>query len=88
MRGVLESGEATLQAQLLTLDNANPMVALNTAMMTDGVVIQIADGLVLTQPLQIIHVATGTTPAAMFTLNPQLLRIVSTKQLGCFDRET
>ena len=73
LRGVLESGEATLQAQLLTLDNANPMVALNTAMMTDGVVIQIADGLVLTQPLQIIHVATGTTPAAMFTRS--LLRL-------------
>jgi len=73
LRGVLESGEATLQAQLLTLDNANPMVALNTAMMTDGVVIQIANGVVLTQPLQIIHVATGTTPAAMFTRS--LLRL-------------
>ncbi|WP_426524304.1 Fe-S cluster assembly protein SufD [Bradyrhizobium sp. McL0615] len=73
LRGVLESGEATLQGQLLTLDNANPMVALNTAMMTDGVVIQIANGVVLTQPLQIIHVATGTTPAAMFTRS--LLRL-------------
>jgi Fe-S cluster assembly protein SufD len=73
LRGVLESGEAALQAQLLTLDNANPMVALNTAMMTDGVVIQIANGVVLTQPLQIIHVATGTTPAAMFTRS--LLRL-------------
>ncbi len=67
LRGVLESGEAGLQGQLVTLDNANPMVALNTAVMTDGVVIQIADGVVLTQPLQIIHVATGTAPAAMFT---------------------
>jgi Fe-S cluster assembly protein SufD len=73
LRGVLESGEATLQAQLLTLDNANPMVALNSAMMTDGVVIQIANGVVLTQPLQIIHVATGTTTAAMFTRS--LLRL-------------
>jgi len=73
LRGVLESGEATLQAQLLTLDNANPMVALNTAMMTDGVVIQIANGVVLTQPLQIVHVATGATPAAMFTRS--LLRL-------------
>ena len=73
LRGVLESGEATLQAQLLMLDNANPMVALNTAMMTDGVVIQIANGVVLKQPLQIIHVATGTTPAAMFTRS--LLRL-------------
>src|SRR5690242_16708275 len=62
LRGVLESGEAALQAQLLALDTTNPMVALNTAMMTDGVVIQIADGVVLKQPLQIIHVATGATP--------------------------
>src|SRR6058998_3595540 len=50
LRGVLESGEAALQAQLLTLDSANPMVALNSAMMTDGVVIQIANGVVLTKP--------------------------------------
>src|SRR5436309_11575042 len=73
LRGVLESGEAALQAQLLTLDNDNPMVALNSAMMTDGVVIQIANGVVLTQPLQIIHVATATTPAAMVTRS--LLRL-------------
>jgi Fe-S cluster assembly protein SufD len=73
LRGVLESGEATLQAQLFTLDSANPMVALNSAMMTDGVVIQIANGVVLKQALQIIHVATGTTPTAMFTRS--LLRL-------------
>lgn len=73
LRGVLESGEAALQAQLFSLDSANPMVALNSAMMTDGVVIQIGNGVVLTQPLQIIHVATGTTPTAMFTRS--LLRL-------------
>jgi Fe-S cluster assembly protein SufD len=73
LRGVLESGEAALQAQLFTLDSANPMVALNSAMMTDGVVIQIANGVVLKQALQIIHVATGTTPTAMFTRS--LLRL-------------
>jgi Fe-S cluster assembly protein SufD len=67
LRDVLEAGDATLQAQLLAPDNDNPMVALNSAMMTDGVVIDIANGVVLKQPLQIIHVATGATPAAMFT---------------------
>ena len=56
-----------------TLDNANPMVALNSAMMTDGVVIEIANGVVLTQPLHIIHVASGSAPAAMFTRS--LLRL-------------
>ena len=73
LRDVLEAGDVALQAQLLTPDNANPMVALNSAMMTDGVVIEIADGLVLKQPLQIIHVASGPAPAAMFTRS--LLRL-------------
>ena len=43
------------------------MVALNAAMMTDGVVIEVADGVVLTQPLHIVHIASGGAPAAMFT---------------------
>jgi Fe-S cluster assembly protein SufD len=67
LRDVLEAGDAALQAQLFSLDSDNPMVALNSAMMTDGVVIEIANGVVLTQPLQIVHVASGAAPAAMFT---------------------
>ena len=67
LRDVLEAGDAALQAQLFSLDSANPMVALNSAMMTDGVVIEVANGAVLTQPLQIVHIATGAAPAAMFT---------------------
>ena len=65
LRDVLEAGDAPLQAQLFTLDTANPMIALNSAMMTDGVVIEIANGTVLKQPLHVIHVASGTAPAAM-----------------------
>jgi Fe-S cluster assembly protein SufD len=42
-------------------------VALNSAMMTDGLVIEVADGAVLTQPLHIVHIASGSIPAAMFT---------------------
>jgi Fe-S cluster assembly protein SufD len=67
LRDVLEAGDAALQGQLFSLDSANPMVALNSAMMTDGVVIEVANGVVLTQPLQIVHIATGAAPAAMFT---------------------
>src|SRR5258707_6417052 len=67
LRDVLEAGDAALQAQLFSPDSANPMVALNSAMMTDGVVIEIANGVMLTQPLQIVHVASGATPSAMFT---------------------
>ena len=67
LREVLEGSDAGLQAQLLAPDNANPMVALNSAVMTDGVVIEIADGVVLTQPLHVLHIASGSAPAAMFT---------------------
>ncbi|MBR1269779.1 Fe-S cluster assembly protein SufD [Bradyrhizobium sp. AUGA SZCCT0222] len=73
LREALETGDAALQALLFTPDNANPMVALNSAMMTDGVVIDVADGVVLTQPLHIVHIASGTVPAAMFTRS--LLRL-------------
>ena len=67
LREVLEAGEAKLQAQLFAPENADAMVALNSAMMTDGLVIEVADGAVLTQPLHIVHIAGGGTPSAMFT---------------------
>ena len=73
LREVLEAGDAKLQAQLLTPDDSNSMVALNSAMMTDGLVLEVADGAVLTQPLHIVHVASGGAPAAMFTRS--LLRV-------------
>jgi Fe-S cluster assembly protein SufD len=67
LREVLEAGDATLEARLFGPDNSGAMVALNGAMMTDGLVIEVADGAVLTQPLHIVHIASGGTPAAMFT---------------------
>ncbi|MEH2569472.1 Fe-S cluster assembly protein SufD [Bradyrhizobium sp. AZCC 2289] len=67
LREVLEAGDAMLHTQLFAPDNSNPMVALNSAMMTDGMVIDVADGAVLTEPLHIVHIASGGTPAAMFT---------------------
>src|ERR1700731_416965 len=44
LREVLEAGDAALQAQLLAAENADAMAALNSAMMTDGFVIDVADG--------------------------------------------
>jgi Fe-S cluster assembly protein SufD len=73
LRQVLEAGDSALQAQLLAPDNSDAMVALNSAMMTDGVVIEVADGAALTQPLHIVHIASGAEPAAMFTRS--LLRL-------------
>ena len=67
LREVLEAGDATLHAKLFAPDNSNPMVALNSAMMTDGVVIDVADGVVLARPLHIVHIASGGQPCAMFT---------------------
>jgi Fe-S cluster assembly protein SufD len=67
LREALEAGDATLQAQLFSPDNSNPMVALNSAMMTDGLVIEVADGAVLTEPLHVVHIAGGGAPSAMFT---------------------
>jgi Fe-S cluster assembly protein SufD len=67
LREVLEGGDAALQTQLLATDSSDSMVALNSAMMTDGIVIEVADGAVLAQPLHIVHIASGGAPAAMFT---------------------
>ena len=67
LREVLEAGDAALQAQLFTPGNADAMVALNSAVMTDGLVLDVADGAALTQPLHIVHIASGAAPSAMFT---------------------
>jgi Fe-S cluster assembly protein SufD len=67
LREALEAGDTALHAQLFAPDNSDAMVALNSAMMTDGLVIEIADGAALTQPLHIVHIASGAAPAAMFT---------------------
>src|SRR6266851_1139659 len=67
LRDVLEAGDTALHALLFAPENSDSMVALNSAMMTDGLVIEVADGVVLTQPLHIVHIASGGAPAAMFT---------------------
>ncbi|MEH2477346.1 Fe-S cluster assembly protein SufD [Nitrobacteraceae bacterium AZCC 2146] len=66
-RDVLEADDASLHAQLFALDASNPMIALNSAMMTDGVVISVADGTKLAKPVHVIHIASGGLPAAIFT---------------------
>jgi Fe-S cluster assembly protein SufD len=67
LREALEGGDTALHAQLFAPENSDPMVALNSAMMTDGLVIDVADGAVLTQPLHIVHISSGAVPSAMFT---------------------
>src|SRR4030081_3613485 len=65
LRDVLVSGDAALHAQLFAPENPAAMVALNTAMMTDGLVVEVADGSAITQPLHIVHIASASAPAAM-----------------------
>ncbi len=64
LRAILEdSGRADL------LNNGSvsgPMIALNSAMATDGVVITVAEGITLTKPIHIVHVAT-CSKAAIYT---------------------
>jgi Fe-S cluster assembly protein SufD len=67
LREVLEAGDTALHALLFAPENSDSMVALNSAMMTDGLVIEVADGAVLATPLHIVHIASGAAPAAMFT---------------------
>src|SRR6266403_1280675 len=67
LREVLEAGDSALQAQLFAPDDSDAMVALNSAMMTDGVVVEVADGAALSEPLHIVHISSGAEPAAMFT---------------------
>jgi Fe-S cluster assembly protein SufD len=45
----------------------DPAVALNMALVQDGLVIDVAADAVLTQPLEIIHVSTGTSSISIFT---------------------
>jgi len=73
LREVLEAGDSLAQPQLFAPDSSDAMVALNSAMMTDGLVIEVADGTVLTKPLHIVHIASGAVPSAMFTRS--LLRL-------------
>ena len=68
LREVLEAGDAAAAGATACGRTApTPMVALNSAMMTDGLVIEVADGAALTQPLHIVHIASGAQPSAMFT---------------------
>ena len=67
LREALASGDAALHAQLFAPENSDAMVALNSAMMADGIVIEVADGAAVVLPLHIVHIASGAAPAAMFT---------------------
>ena len=60
LREALEKGAG----DLLETSATDPMVSLNAALVTDGVVVSVADGATLAAPLQLIHVATAPSASA------------------------
>ncbi len=64
LREVLDDATDPARADLLSAGTGEAMAALNAAMATDGVVIDVADGVELGRSLHIVHVATRTGEAA------------------------
>ena len=64
LREILEDGSAAKADLLENGAVSGAMIALNAALATDGVVITVADGAVLTKPLHIVHVATRSSAAS------------------------
>jgi Fe-S cluster assembly protein SufD len=65
LREVLEDGSNAAHVDLLENGAmSGPMIALNAALATDGAVITVADGAVLTRPIHIVHVATRSSAAS------------------------
>jgi Fe-S cluster assembly protein SufD len=64
VREVLDDAGNEARADLLNINLAdNAMVSLNAAMMTDGVLVTVAERAVVSKPIQIMHVATRSTAA-------------------------
>jgi Fe-S cluster assembly protein SufD len=64
----LKSGDAWAEPPRGTaLPGDDVTLSLNTAFMTDGVVIRIAKGMKPARPIHIAHVVTGNDPSAVFT---------------------
>ncbi|MFQ5348118.1 MAG: Fe-S cluster assembly protein SufD [Rhodothalassiaceae bacterium] len=57
LREVLLTGGQSLKGLIADLESADALAALNTAMMRDGYVIEIANGVVLEAPIEIVHLS-------------------------------
>jgi Fe-S cluster assembly protein SufD len=65
LRDVLDNDGNDARADLLITKTADPMLSLNASLVTDGVVIIVADGTALPRPVQIVHVATASSASAV-----------------------
>jgi Fe-S cluster assembly protein SufD len=65
VREVLENAGNEVRADLLNINiSDNAMISLNAAMMTDGLLITVAEQAAVSKPIQIVHVATRSAAAA------------------------
>jgi Fe-S cluster assembly protein SufD len=69
LASVLGEGRADLVALLAARDfgGTDTIVSLNAALMQDGVVIEIAPGAVVAEPLRLVHATASREPAARFS---------------------
>ncbi|TAK50391.1 MAG: Fe-S cluster assembly protein SufD [Xanthobacteraceae bacterium] len=68
LAAVLASRDAPVGALMAQPDEAvDPLLSLNTALMTDGIVIDVAENARIARPVHLVHVASGGEPAAMYT---------------------
>ncbi|WP_257170789.1 Fe-S cluster assembly protein SufD [Bradyrhizobium sp. SRS-191] len=63
LRAVLDEQSNEARGDLLLTKASDPMLSLNAALATDGVVVTVADGAQLSAPLHLIHVATAAKAA-------------------------
>ncbi len=64
LRDVLENDGNDARADLLITNATDAMISLNASLVTDGVVVTVADGTALARPLHIVHVATVSSASA------------------------
>jgi Fe-S cluster assembly protein SufD len=69
LASALTEGRPDLIALLSSHDLAvqDPVVSLNAALMQDGVLIEVAPGAVIAEPVNLIHITASPTPAAHFS---------------------
>ncbi len=69
LASVLAEGKADLIPLIsgMGLGSADPIVALNAAMMQDGVVIEVAPGAVIADPINLLYATASATPTACFS---------------------
>ncbi|MGY3452794.1 Fe-S cluster assembly protein SufD [Bradyrhizobium sp. USDA 4353] len=63
LRAVLDEASNEARGDLLLTKASDPMLSLNAALATDGVLVTVADGAQLSAPLHLIHVATASKAA-------------------------